>query len=189
MNIGFKEAMDRQVFDCFIFHDVDLLPEDDRNPHTCPEVGMPRHLSVSIDIFGYMYSRLCNKTIHYALTKTIQSTSPIGENHFGGVVSMATADFVAVNGFSNSFWGWGGEDDDLFQRIRARNLTVQRHRPLRESRYTMLPHDPAEPNPNRKRILKQNNGAQSDGLANLKYRRLDVQLHYLFTRITVEILP
>ena len=50
---------------CFIFHDVDLLPEDDRNLYTCPiQVGFgrhfflylrwqPRHMSVSIDSFLY----------------------------------------------------------------------------------------------------------------------------------------
>ena len=30
MNVGFKEAMKIDDFDCFVFHDVDLLPEDDR---------------------------------------------------------------------------------------------------------------------------------------------------------------
>ena len=30
MNIGFVEALKIGKFDCFIFHDVDLLTEDDR---------------------------------------------------------------------------------------------------------------------------------------------------------------
>ncbi|KXZ75832.1 Beta-1,4-N-acetylgalactosaminyltransferase bre-4-like Protein [Tribolium castaneum] len=39
-------------YDCFIFHDIDLLPEDDRNLYTCPP-GQPRHMSVAVDIFKY----------------------------------------------------------------------------------------------------------------------------------------
>jgi hypothetical protein len=43
MNIGFKEAqLLQENFQCFIFHDVDLLPEYDGNPYTCPEDGKPR---------------------------------------------------------------------------------------------------------------------------------------------------
>ena len=51
MNIGFLEALKQYDFDCFIFHDVDLIPEDDRNLYTCPE--QPRHMSVAIDKFKY----------------------------------------------------------------------------------------------------------------------------------------
>lgn len=58
MNIGFTEALRLRSFDCFVFHDVDLLPEDDRNSYACPEVGEPRHLSVAINTFGYRYKRL-----------------------------------------------------------------------------------------------------------------------------------
>jgi hypothetical protein len=29
INIGFKEAELQETFQCFIFHDVDLIPEDD----------------------------------------------------------------------------------------------------------------------------------------------------------------
>jgi hypothetical protein len=49
MNIGFKEAQLQETFQCFIFHDVDFIPEDDSNPYTCPEDGRPRQMSFSID--------------------------------------------------------------------------------------------------------------------------------------------
>ncbi|CAH8562774.1 unnamed protein product [Schistosoma turkestanicum] len=53
MNVGFIESHRITDFDCFIFHDVDLLPEDDRNMYRCSE--QPRHLSVSIDQLSYRW--------------------------------------------------------------------------------------------------------------------------------------
>lgn len=51
MNIGFIEALKVDAFDCFVFHDVDLLPENDKNLYGCGIV--PKHLSVSMDKFKY----------------------------------------------------------------------------------------------------------------------------------------
>ena len=51
MNVGFVEAMKDHNWTCAIFHDVDLLPEDDRNLYNCPD--QPRHLSVAVDKFKY----------------------------------------------------------------------------------------------------------------------------------------
>jgi hypothetical protein len=51
MNVGFAEALKLYEWDCFIFHDVDLLPMDDRNFYDCPD--QPRHLSVAVDTFGF----------------------------------------------------------------------------------------------------------------------------------------
>ena len=51
LNVGYQESLEFASYDCFIFHDVDLLPEDYRNLYTCHP--MPRHMSVAVDKFDY----------------------------------------------------------------------------------------------------------------------------------------
>ena len=45
---------------------------------------------------------------------------------FGGVSAMSVKYFNFVKGFSNQFWGWGGEDDDMAMRLRNKNLTFRK---------------------------------------------------------------
>ena len=52
MNVAFLEV--ERIFhpDCYIFHDVDLVPLDDRNLYLChKEVAM--HLGVRVDKFYF----------------------------------------------------------------------------------------------------------------------------------------
>lgn len=51
MNVGFLEALKLHQWDCFIFHDVDLIPMDDRNIYNCPD--QPRHMSAAVDTMGF----------------------------------------------------------------------------------------------------------------------------------------
>ena len=51
LNIGVLESLEVYDYQCFIFHDVDLLPENDNNMYSCPE--HPRHMSVAVDRMGY----------------------------------------------------------------------------------------------------------------------------------------
>merc|ERR1719479_427048 len=126
MNIGAAEALKSYHYQCFIFHDVDLLPEDDRNLYTCPW-SQPRHMSVAINIFDYK--------LPY-------------DDLFGGATAMTVDQFKTVNGYSNKFWGWGGEDDDMTNRLKQKNLNVSRY-PENIARYWMLKHAPSPVSRNR----------------------------------------
>jgi len=47
--------------------------------------------------------------------------------------------FQKINGFSNKFFGWGGEDDDLYSRLTKQGIKLIRLSPS-ISTYRMLPH-------------------------------------------------
>lgn len=67
---------------------------------------------------------------------------------FGGVCAISREHFELLNGFSNMFFGWGGEDDDMYNRISHHNLKVVRY-PSEIARYTMLLHRKDKPSPYR----------------------------------------
>ncbi|XP_021372934.1 beta-1,4-galactosyltransferase 7-like [Mizuhopecten yessoensis] len=46
------------------------------------------------------------------------------KGHVGGVLVMTNEHFRMLNGMSNDFWGWGKEDDDLYQRMLKVGLQV-----------------------------------------------------------------
>ncbi|XP_058239701.1 beta-1,4-galactosyltransferase 4 isoform X2 [Hemibagrus wyckioides] len=100
LNIGYLEALKNFNWDCFIFHDVDLVPENDHNLYTCAK--QPKHLVVGRNSTGYR--------LRY-------------NGYFGGVTAMSKEQFAKVNGFPNTYWGWGGEDDDLRLRMRLLGQT------------------------------------------------------------------
>ena len=53
LNVGYNQSQMYDDYDCFVFHDVDLIPEDDRNDYGCP--SSPRHMCPAVDKFGYRY--------------------------------------------------------------------------------------------------------------------------------------
>ncbi|XGW09453.1 hypothetical protein V3C99_011614 [Haemonchus contortus] len=115
MNAAFRFAETLNV-DCVIFHDVDMFPQDDRNPYSCPP--SPRHMGAFVSNLGY---QLWYKEI------------------VGGVLAVSMDDYRYINGYSNMYWAWGGEDDDMGKRILSLNYTIER--PHSETgRYSMLKH-------------------------------------------------
>ena len=44
----------------------------------------------------------------------------------GGITALASSLVDKINGFANSFYGWGGEDDDLYNRLKYNNISIVR---------------------------------------------------------------
>lgn len=44
-----------------------------------------------------------------------------------GVIALTPDTYRRINGFSNMFWGWGGEDEDFYQRMMKSTLEKSKH--------------------------------------------------------------
>lgn len=63
----------------------------------------------------------------------------IYQENFGGVIALTKEQFNQSNGFSNKFFGWGGEDDNFYTRVVNLGFKVFRY-PANIARYSMLKH-------------------------------------------------
>ncbi|CAF1419623.1 unnamed protein product [Adineta ricciae] len=164
-NVGFLEAMKLYSFDCFIFHDVDLIPEDLRNVYKCGD--RPRHMSVAVDKFNY---------------KLLYSTL------FGGVTAFSLSDFIGANGYPTVYWGWGGEDDDMYLRVsRKLKKSITRY-PIEIARYKMIRtynHTSGKANPHRHDILYSKYDYNRDGINTTRYNLHELVFYKTFTMINV----
>lgn len=102
LNEGVKN---NENYDYYIFHDADLIPDSDLLNYYYVYPVQPIHL-------GYRGQRWS------------ETTTSTNKKFIGGVFSINKYDFYLVNGFPNDFWGWGGEDDALSQRLKINKINV-----------------------------------------------------------------
>jgi len=149
LNIGYAEFPD---FDYYAFHDVDMLPVDSDYSY----VEGPTHLASRAEQFGYK--------LPY-------------DGYFGGVTVFDKESFVKINGYSNEYWGWGAEDDDVLLRCSVMGLPTFR----KDCKYRSLSHErkidsqPYWTNVNKLRRFQSNPTQQSimsDGITTLKYKKV-----------------
>lgn len=99
LNIGFDFKKNNS--DYFCFHDVDMIPENVDYSY----VTQPTHGFTGIKHLGYRLS---------------------ANGNYGGVNFFNKEDFIKINGYSNEFWGWGGEDNDLLYRVKSKGFPLHR---------------------------------------------------------------
>jgi hypothetical protein len=71
----------------------------------------------------YSYS---DKPLHLATHLQEHDYEATFFDYFGGVTMFNKQDFELINGFSNEYWGWGFEDDDLLIRCLDSNLELDK---------------------------------------------------------------
>ena len=154
LNVGFSEAKE---YDYFAFHDVDMLPVD--SDYSFPDG--PTHLSSEVEQFNW--------GLPY-------------DGYFGGVTLFDKESFIKINGYSNGYWGWGAEDDDVIHRCMIKDIDTYR----KQCRYRSLSHDrniernQYFENVNRLREFQSNdlaeNNMKNDGLSTLEYEKISDSL-------------
>ncbi|KAK7580551.1 hypothetical protein V9T40_001180 [Parthenolecanium corni] len=163
LNAGYLEAKKDKNYSCFIFHDVDIIPSHRNNYYACSQA--PRHMSV---LRTSTYYRLPYPT------------------YFDGAVSFLPEHFEKINGFSNKFYGSGGEDEDLYNRVVHHGLEPIRF-PNSASTYSSLAHVDSIINKDKDAILQAGKNFYHLGLNSTKYDRhyLSNNNEPLFTRIMI----
>ena len=154
LNIGFKIASEANV-DAYIFHDVDLI---------------------SPPSLQGLYSTIPEMPIHIANIWTEKYTF---EDFLGGIISFNKKDYIKINGFPNDFWGWGGEDDAMYNRLVINEIPVLKpFSDNNEDKIKGLEHPSEGDSPKTKNTEKQRNILKDlktwkkNGLNNLNYKLL-----------------
>jgi len=92
-NIAAKFAFEDGC-DYIAWHDIDMIPISDDCDYSYPEEN-PVHIATKLSKYDFK--------LNY-------------EQYFGGVVLFTKEQVEKTNGYSNNYWDWGMEDDDLFFR-------------------------------------------------------------------------
>ena len=115
-------------WDCIVMHDIDLLIMHEGNFYKC--MAPVRHMSVHLPTAG-----------NYGFDKGNY------DELVGGVLSMTPKTWKDINGYSCQYWGWGGEDDDMYKRlVFAKKYHISRPKG-RLGAYKMISHNPDNGNP------------------------------------------
>lgn len=113
-NIAAKFAFEDGC-DYIVWHDIDMIPEEGGGADYSYPVEHPVHIATNISQMDYKLKYF---------------------EYFGGAVLFTKEQVDRTNGYSNEYWDWGMEDDDLFWRCYLEKLVdVKRVKHLQNHPY------------------------------------------------------
>ena len=166
LNIGAKIAGTMGATS-LILHDVDLIPDESILPY----------------YFAYP-----NNPIHIG---GIWRTKYKHERFLGAILHISLEHFAKCNGFPNNFYGWGGEDDVLGDRLLKKGIKTFYRPDFINKGITELMHEHVGDNPAlivENKFFKRMKDDGKDGMFQIKYRKIDTEiLDHNVWKITVEL--
>ena len=101
----------------------------------------------------------------------------------GGALSIDSSQFEQVNGFSNQFYGWGGEDDEFHRRLAENDLLPVRLG-RKSAKYVSLKHTKQS---QKSTVNLDTIVPEHDGLKTLNFSIHSLQLypHYSLVQVVI----
>jgi len=172
LNIGFELAL-KDGCQIFVLHDVDLIPSAE---------------------LARWYTSIPDQPVHIARVWNRYNDNP---KYFGGIVAFSEQHYRKINGFPNNFWGWGGEDDEMYRRVTELGLVpsaptegsiVDLEDMTLTDKLTLLKSNSKWKCMNKTEVLAEHGEWASNGLSTLSYAEQQrVKLGDHGMRITVDV--
>ncbi|BHF78521.1 hypothetical protein SprV_0602163400 [Sparganum proliferum] len=154
--------------DCFIFHDVDKVPTSSTTVYECGQ--NVRQLATAF--------------------RSDSGTRWLYREFLGAVTALSWEHVEKLNGASNIFYGWGGEDDELAIRLRLNNITVDRPSSIDGIFDEFDSNHPRDKNGERYKLIAEKNVAsrwRNDGINQTRYQLLSRIDYDIFVWILVSV--
>lgn len=139
-----------------VMHDVDKVPQN---------------VEYDIGVYDHV-SQLCRSSIQH-------------EDYLGGVTVFPDWYFKEMlNGYSNEFWGWGGEDNEMAFRIKNIGGNIRN----KFGKFKDLYHPPHEVKFDQAKWDQAcKPRSDKDGYNNLEFELVKIENHDFYTKITVKL--
>jgi hypothetical protein len=164
LNIGVKIV---KKYNIIVTHDVDMLPDDYLLNYYLHIPKYPVHIAYPGSLSKYAYPK-----------------------YIGGINIYSVDQYKQINGYPNDFWGWGGEDDAIYDRIALNNLIIIRPD---KGKINELEHKNLKDDKEQTNLYKWENRInniktwKTNGLNNLKFQIIKKQKKHMVYIITVKI--
>lgn len=151
LNVGTLYAL-KSGADALVYHDVDLLPLAAALPYYRAYPESPIHIG-----------RIWRTKYDY-------------DGFLGGILSISKKHALRINGFPNHFWGWGGEDDALSNRLARAGIAVWEPtitQGLKELPHALTQSDTAAVNP--RKWEDRNEDSSRTGLRTVRFELMHIE--------------